>query len=226
VKSFREHRWFRRITAGSLLFGIIAVTAVAYAAWTASGSGQGYAKAGTAQLLTTVDVSATTPATLYPSGTGNVLLRINNPNPYPVQVTTVNGNGTITSDKGALCDASTGVTFTNPLAALYSETPLGIPLHPTQIYEMMVEFANFSILMWLLGHKKFDGQVIGAYLFLYGLARYFLEFLRGDPGRGSVFGGMMTGTQLIAILLVIAGGVLWMVRKQPEAKAAVAASSN
>ena len=113
MKSLREHRWFRRITAGSMLFGIIAVTAVAYAAWTASGSGQGYAKAGTAQLLTTVDVSATTPATLYPSGTGNVLLRINNPNPYPVQVTTVNGNGTITSDKGALCDASTGVTFTN-----------------------------------------------------------------------------------------------------------------
>ena len=113
MKSLREHRWFRRITAGSLLFGIIAVTAVAYAAWTASGSGQGYAKAGTAQLLTTVDVSATTPATLYPSGTGNVLLRINNPNPYPVRVTTVNGNGTITSDKGGACDAATGVTFTN-----------------------------------------------------------------------------------------------------------------
>jgi phosphatidylglycerol:prolipoprotein diacylglycerol transferase len=127
---------------------------------------------------------------------------------------------------GKPTDLPWGVTFTNPLAHFISETPLGIPLHPTQIYEMMVEFVNFSILMWLLGHKKFDGQVIGAYLFLYGLARYFLEFLRDDPGRGSVFGGMMTGTQLIAILLVIAGGVIWMVRKQPEAKAAVAASSN
>jgi len=127
---------------------------------------------------------------------------------------------------GKPTDLPWGVTFTNPLAKLISETPLGIPLHPTQIYEMMVEFVNFSILMWLLGHKKFDGQVIGAYLFLYGLARYFLEFLRDDPGRGSVFGGMMTGTQLIAILLVIAGGVIWMVRKQPEGKAAVAASSN
>ena len=110
---FRERKWFRRITAASLLFGIMAVASVAYAAWTASGSGQGYAKAGTALGLTTVDVSASTTATLYPSGTGNVLLRINNPNPYPVQVTSVSGSGTVTSDKGAACDASTGVSFTN-----------------------------------------------------------------------------------------------------------------
>jgi len=113
VEGLRQRRWIRRATAGSLLFAVIVAASVAYAAWTASGGGQGYAKAGTAQGLTTVDVSASTTATLYPSGTGNVLLRINNPNPYPVAVTSVTGNGTITSDKGAACDASTGVTFTN-----------------------------------------------------------------------------------------------------------------
>ncbi|HVP43545.1 MAG TPA: prolipoprotein diacylglyceryl transferase family protein, partial [Terriglobales bacterium] len=63
-----------------------------------------------------------------------------------------------------------------------------------------------------------DGQVMGAYLFLYGVERYFLEFLRGDPGRGSVLGGMMSGTQLISIVLVIVGGVLWMVRAKPAAR--------
>ena len=110
---FRDSRWYKRITAGSILFGIILVSSVAYAAWTASGGGQGYAKAGSAQALTTVDVSASTTATLYPSGTGSVLLRIANPNPYPVRVTSVSGSGTVTSDKGAACDASTGVSFTN-----------------------------------------------------------------------------------------------------------------
>src|SRR5439155_25468521 len=110
---FRDSRWYRRITAGSILFGIILVSSIAYAAWTASGGGQGYAKAGTAQTLTTVDVSASTTASLYPSGTGNVLIRISNPNPYPVLVASVTGSGTITSDKGAVCDASTGVSFTN-----------------------------------------------------------------------------------------------------------------
>jgi len=49
-------------------------------------------------------------------------------------------------------------------------------------------------------------------MFLYGFARYFLEFIRDDPGRGVMFGGAMSGTQFISILLVIAGGVLWLRR--------------
>jgi phosphatidylglycerol---prolipoprotein diacylglyceryl transferase len=115
-----------------------------------------------------------------------------------------------------------GVTFRNPLAQYWVGTPLNIPLEPTQLFESAVELANFVLLTWLLHRKKFDGQVIGAYLFLYGFARYFLEFLRDDPGRGEVFRGAMTGTQFIAILLVIAGGVLWL-RKSPKAAPAAAA---
>ena len=105
-----------------------------------------------------------------------------------------------------------GVTFTNPLANAWTGTPLGHALEPTQLFESAVELANFFILMWLFRHKKFDGQVLGAYLFLYGVARFFLEYLRDDPGRGSVFGGVMTGTQLIAICLVITGGFIWWLR--------------
>ena len=105
-----------------------------------------------------------------------------------------------------------GVTFTNPLAQQYVGTPLNEALEPTQLIESVVELANFLLLMWLLKRKKFDGQVIGAYLFLYGLARFFIEFLRGDPGRGEVFGGIMSGTQFISIGLVIAGGLIWWLR--------------
>jgi hypothetical protein len=86
---------------------------VAFAAWTTNGTGDASARAQSAQALTTVDVSATTPATLYPGATGDLRLRINNPNPYPVRVTGVAGNGAITSDAGASCTASTGVSFTN-----------------------------------------------------------------------------------------------------------------
>ena len=109
------------------------------------------------------------------------------------------------------------MTFTNPIANANSYTPLGVPLEPTQLFEAAVELANFFILMWLFKRKKFDGQIFGAYLFLYGVARYFLEFLRGDPGRGEVFGGIMTGTQFISILLVIGGGIIWWLRPTPKA---------
>jgi phosphatidylglycerol:prolipoprotein diacylglycerol transferase len=102
-----------------------------------------------------------------------------------------------------------GVTFTNQLAHDVSGTPLGVRIEPTQLIEAAAEFFNFLLLSWLLGRKKFDGQVWASFMILYGIERYFIEFLRDDPGRGEVFGGIMTGTQLISILLVIGGGLIW-----------------
>jgi hypothetical protein len=93
---------------------VLSVVGLVYAAWTTNGSGSGYAKAGTAQALSTVDVSASTSATLYPGGpAGDVLIRISNPNSYPVKVTAVSGNGSITPDAGHASCTTTGVTFTD-----------------------------------------------------------------------------------------------------------------
>jgi hypothetical protein len=93
--------------------GVAMAGTIAFAAWTAGGTGNGYSKATTAQNLTTVDVSASTTAQLYPGGTGDLKLSVTNPNPYAVTVTSVAGSGTITSDKGAACNSATGVTYTN-----------------------------------------------------------------------------------------------------------------
>jgi hypothetical protein len=92
----------------------LSVVGLVYAAWTTNGGGSGYAKAGTAQALTTVDVSASTAATLYPGGpAGDVSIRISNPNSYPVKVTGVAGNGSITADAGHAGCTTTGVSFTD-----------------------------------------------------------------------------------------------------------------
>ena len=115
-----------------------------------------------------------------------------------------------------------GVVFKNQLAADWVGTPLGIPLEPTQLMEATVELANFFLLTWLIRRKHADGQVFGTYLVIYGIARFFIEFLRGDPGRGEVFGGIMSGTQLIAIGLVVVGGLFWL-RRAPGAEVASAA---
>jgi phosphatidylglycerol---prolipoprotein diacylglyceryl transferase len=104
-----------------------------------------------------------------------------------------------------------GVTFTSPIAHELVGTPIGEALQPTQLFESAVELANFFLLAWLLKRKKFDGEVIGTYFFLYGIARFFLEYLRGDPGRGDVF-GIITGTQLVALCLIAVGGFIWWLR--------------
>jgi hypothetical protein len=95
-----------------LVLGVVAV-GVGLSAWSIGGTGNGAAKATTASSITLADATAFTSADLYPGATGNLKLRATNPNPFPVRVTAVSGNGTITSDKGAACDASTGVTLAN-----------------------------------------------------------------------------------------------------------------
>lgn len=94
----------------------LGVAGLVYAAWTTSGSGSVYAKAGTSSALSTLDASASTSATLYPGSTGDVVLKVSNPNPYPVRVTGVSLNGTnadITADSGHSGCTTTGVSFTN-----------------------------------------------------------------------------------------------------------------
>lgn len=104
----------RSLVGGAVTLLVLGVVGLVYAAWTTNGSGSGYAKAGSSQALTTVDVSAATTATLYPGATGDVLLKVNNPNPYPVKVTDVTGSGAITVDPAhAAGCVTTGVTFTN-----------------------------------------------------------------------------------------------------------------
>jgi len=105
--------WTRKkplLAAGAI--ALIASTAVAVAAWQTSGSGPAYAKAQTAAPLTLGDASASTSADLYPGATGALTIKITNPNPFPVKVTTValQTGGVVTSNKGAACDASTGVS--------------------------------------------------------------------------------------------------------------------
>jgi hypothetical protein len=106
-------KFSKRAIVTSAFLGVALASSVALAAWVASGNGNGYAKATTAQSLTTSAVAVTT-GLLYPGGTGDVQITINNPNPYPVTVTDVTKTGSIvTSPTNATCDAGTGVTFTN-----------------------------------------------------------------------------------------------------------------
>jgi phosphatidylglycerol:prolipoprotein diacylglycerol transferase len=93
-----------------------------------------------------------------------------------------------------------GITFTDPFTGSYVGTPLGVPLHPTQVYEVVAETA---ILFFLLAMERrrgdFPGRTFWIYILLYGLTRYTIEFFRGDP-RGAIW--IFSTSQFISVLLV------------------------
>lgn len=102
-----------------------------------------------------------------------------------------------------------GVTFSNRLAAQIAGTPLGVRLHPTQLYEAGAEFVNFLILIWMGGRQRFKGQLLGTYFLLYGAERGTIEFFRGDPGRTMMFHNSFSVMQVVSVCLILAGGILW-----------------
>ena len=105
------------------------------------------------------------------------------------------------------------VTFTDPDATQIGGVPLGVPLHPVQLYESIVCLALFAVLVRLSRRKRFDGEVILGYTLLYAIARFVLEFFRGDADRGFVFGGLLSTSQFIALILGAAAIALWFVRR-------------
>jgi phosphatidylglycerol---prolipoprotein diacylglyceryl transferase len=107
-----------------------------------------------------------------------------------------------------------GVTYRSAVAWLWYRTPLGTKLHPVQFYDAAASLAILALLLWMArgGTVRRAGEVAGAWLFLYGLCRFFLEFLRGDAMREPVLGSIFTMAQGLAILAVVASGALWLRR--------------
>ena len=102
-----------------------------------------------------------------------------------------------------------GVTFTNPVAEKIAGTPLNVSLHPTQLYEAAAEFLNLVFLIWLGARQRFDGQLVGAYFFLYGIERGTIEFFRDDPGRTMLLHDTVSLMQVISVGLIVVGASLW-----------------
>ncbi|MCX6112220.1 MAG: prolipoprotein diacylglyceryl transferase [Proteobacteria bacterium] len=99
-----------------------------------------------------------------------------------------------------------GITF--PEGANGGLTPSEIPLHPTQIYLMIVNFSIFLILNWRFKHKKFNGELTYWYLMLYAVGRSFVEIFR-DDFRGDLFTPYMSTSQFISLIIfIIALGLL------------------
>lgn len=110
---------------------------------------------------------------------------------------------------GRPTDLPWGVTFTHP----ESLAPLGVKIHPTQIYESLLVLGIFVFLYRWRFQKQVDGQLLGLYFLLAGLARFVVEFFRGDP-RGPALLAGMPPTQIIALSMAVVGAALFFFRRR------------
>lgn len=115
---------------------------------------------------------------------------------------------------GSECQLPWAVTFPERAHEI-TGVPVGVHLHPTQVYESLTMLALFLFLVWLHRRKRFSGQVLLTYAALYGAARFMIEFFRDDP-RGDILGlttltGLST-SQLISLFVGLGGLVLLVVR--------------
>ena len=81
--------------------------------------------------------------------------------------------------------------------------PLNTPLHPTQIYESIACVIIFGVLVTMAARKRFNGQIALAYVALYAIARFIIEFYRGDSrGLVTMLGSALSTSQFVSLLLV------------------------
>ncbi len=110
---------------------------------------------------------------------------------------------------GAACSLPWAVTFTDPRGL----APLGVPLHPAQLYSALGNLAIFGVLYFVARPRlKGDGRLFGLYLVLYPVFRFAVEFLRDDP-RGGL--GPLSTSQVLGIPLLAFGLWILLARRPP-----------
>lgn len=110
---------------------------------------------------------------------------------------------------GVETDIFCAVVYTNP----GTFAPLGVAVHPTQIYEIVYNLMVFGTLLKLRGKLTPDGSLFLIYLSLYSVWRIGIGFLR--EGTPLIFG--LQEAQVIGIL-VLAVSIPWLALKTRLAK--------
>jgi phosphatidylglycerol---prolipoprotein diacylglyceryl transferase len=89
------------------------------------------------------------------------------------------------------------------LSGVGPDTP-SLPVHPTEIYDGLLNLALYIFLAWLFRRKKFDGQIFATYLLCYAVTRSFVEYFRGDYSNLHYHLGL-TPAQWISVPIFVAG---------------------
>ena len=121
------------------------------------------------------------------------------------------------SDYGTEAQIRWAVTYTHPISAMWSGTPLGVPLHPVQAYAAMAFLTLAAGLLVWQPAVRHPGDLAGAWLMGTGVIIFITELWRDPEGRGAMLNGAIDGPQVAAIAFVFAAAWLLRERKTPTA---------
>jgi len=98
-----------------------------------------------------------------------------------------------------------------------------LPRHPSQLYEVLLEGVVLFIILWSLKARPWQpqhaqqwphGSMLAMFLIVYAFFRFLVEFVREpDPQLGLLPLGITMG-QLLSLLMMLGGGVLWLWRRK------------
>ena len=106
-----------------------------------------------------------------------------------------------------------GIEYTGPLAVTFTESlgaPNNVSLFPVQLWEAGLNLLVFFLLLAVDKKLKRPLQNFGLYAVIYGVIRFLLEFLRGDPARGV---WLLSTSQWISLLILIPVGIYMLTCK-------------
>jgi phosphatidylglycerol:prolipoprotein diacylglycerol transferase len=96
----------------------------------------------------------------------------------------------------------------------------GVPRHPSQIYEAILEgLVLFAVLWWMFWRTQAryePGKLVGVFIFLYGVFRFGLEFIREPDSQLAGFTqatGLHMG-QWLSVPMILGGLYLMMTAKR------------
>lgn len=84
------------------------------------------------------------------------------------------------------------------------------PVHPLFLYESLWNALGFFIMHFANKKRPFDGFTFCFYLIWYGIGRFIIEGLRDTAYILYIIPNVLAASQLVSILAILAGVVLWV----------------
>ena len=113
---------------------------------------------------------------------------------------------------GGACDLPWAVRYHEPNGTL------SIPSHPVPIYSAIISVGIYCLLLPIEKNRTFKGQVLWAYITMYAVYRFFIEFFREGVTADVTSIAHLTQGQVASILLALFSAAIYLTLQQNAAR--------